>query len=423
MPPITLMSLERLFEERGWRTILIDEQVESINFSLNADLVCVTATTTQYPRAVQIGSHFRKRGIPTVIGGIHATSLPDECRADFDTVCVGEAEGYIDDMLQDLSNGGLQSIYRCDIPVTMDSVPFLRYDLKAGKHLPFHAVSFSRGCNFGCDFCSIRTSLGRYRTRSIKPVIDHIAQSGAREIWFADAALTLNRKKARELFKALIPLNINWLSSVPFDVCLDEDMLDLMAESGCWLLSVGFETLNEENIKVVGKRQNTVKEYYRAITLLHDRKIAIEGNFIFGFDGDTEDVFDRTAKFSVDMGIDFPEFYLLTPYPGTPLYQRLSAEGRIVDCNWSHYENVHFEHLPVFKSLHMNRQQLREGCLRADRIAYSPWNTIRRLWNSRMFRPSIVMINYIYMRRILQKNNLLPRVASPQKEFNIAEVI
>lgn len=283
MAPITLMALQRLFEERGWCTILIDEQVEPIDFSLNADLVCVTATTTQYYRAAQIGSRFRNRGIPSAIGGIHATCLPDECGADFDTVCVGEAEGYVDEMLQDLLNGRLQSVYRSETPVEMDKIPFLGYGLQSGKHLPFHAVSFSRGCDSNCEFCSIRRTLGRHRTRSVKSVSDHISQTGAREIWFADANLTGDVKKARELFKALIPLNINWLSSVSFDVCLEEEMLDLMAESGCWLLSVGFETLDESNLKTAGKQQNKVEEYHKAIKLLHDRKIAIEGNFVFGF--------------------------------------------------------------------------------------------------------------------------------------------
>jgi radical SAM superfamily enzyme YgiQ (UPF0313 family) len=406
------MALQRLFEERSWRTVLIDEQVEPIDFSLCADLVCVTATTTQYQRAAQTALRFRNRGIPTAIGGIHATCLPDQCRTDFDTVCVGEAEGYIDEVLRDLLNGQLQTVYRSETPVDMDKVPFLRYDFQSGKHLPFHVVSFSRGCDFNCDFCSIRSTLGKHRTRSVKSVIDHISQVGAQEIWFADASLTGDRKKARELFKALTPLNINWLGFVSFDVCLDEEMLDLMVESGCWLVSVGFETLNERNLKTAGKRQNKVKEYRKAIKLLHNRRIAIDGNFVFGFDGDSEDVFERTATFSVEMGIDMPEFYVLTPYPGTPLYQRLSAEGRIVDHNWSHYENIHFEHLPIFEPLGMTREQLREGCLQADCIAYNPWNTIRRLRNSGMFRPAIVIGNYIYMRRIIQKKNLLPHIVS-----------
>ncbi|MEF8788196.1 MAG: hypothetical protein V5A84_03925, partial [Planctomycetota bacterium] len=156
-------------------------------------------------------------------------------------------------------------------------------------------------------------------------------------------------------------------------------------------------------------------QYERAVSLLHERNIAIEGNFMFGFDRDTEEVFDATAQFSVDVGIDFPEFFLLTPYPGTRLYRELDDQGRIVDRDWSHYENVHFRHLPVFEPTHMTREQLRRGCLRADRLAYSPRNTVRRVWNSGIVRPAIMLANYVNMRRIMHRNDLLPRVLPPEE--------
>ncbi|MEF8788197.1 MAG: cobalamin-dependent protein [Planctomycetota bacterium] len=253
MPPVTLMAIGRLFEQRGWRTILVDEQVERVDFSLEPDLVCITATTTQYDRAAYISSYFRDKGVTTVIGGTHATALPHDCGNDFDAVCVGEAENVIDDMLRDFCAGELQGTYRSGEPVSMEDVPFFRPGFHSGRHLPFHPVAFSRGCPYGCDFCSIRTAQGTsHRTRSIQSVVEHIKRSGEKSIWFTDAALTGNRERARRLFEALIPLDINWLSSVPFDVCMDESMVDLMAESGCWLVSVGFETLNEAYLQDVG---------------------------------------------------------------------------------------------------------------------------------------------------------------------------
>ena len=185
-------------------------------------------------------------------------------------------------------------------------------------------------------------ALGGHRTRSVDSVVRHISEVGARHVWFHDANLTADKAKAKALFRALIPLKITWMSSVPVSACLDEEMLDLMAASGCWLLSLGFETLSQANLQASRKRQTKVPEYLQVIQQLHSRRIAIEGNFIFGFDSDTLDVFDQTAKFVIKSGIDIPNFFVLTPYPNTPLYRGLDAQGRIVDRNWSHYENVHF---------------------------------------------------------------------------------
>ena len=342
VPPVTLMNLQQLFEAQGWEARAVDEQVQEIGFSCSVDLVCLTAVTAQYERAAWIARQFRQRGIPTAIGGVHASCMPEACKDDFDTVCVGEAEAYLDRMLADLSAGRLQPLYRAERRVDMNEVPFLRHDLAVGRFLPFHSVALSRGCDNGCDFCSIRMALGGHRTRSVDSVVRHISEVGARHVWFHDANLTADKAKAKALFRALIPLKITWMSSVPVSACLDEEMLDLMAASGCWLLSLGFETLSQANLQASRKRQTKVPEYLQVIQQLHSRRIAIEGNFIFGFDSDTLDVFDQTAKFVIKSGIDIPNFFVLTPYPIPPLYRGLDAQGRIVDRNWSHYENVHF---------------------------------------------------------------------------------
>jgi len=409
MPPITLLALRALFEERGCRTVLIDEQVDEIDFGLDVDLICLTASTPQIERARRIASAFRARGIPAAVGGVHASCLPEECTAHFDTVCVGEAEGYIDELVRDLRGGRLKPLYRNEREIDLDETPFYSYDVASGKHMPFYAINFSRGCNFRCEFCSVQSTLGRHRTRSVKSVVRAIAESGAREIWFSDASLTADRGKARALFRALVPLKINWLSSVPLNIAGDEELLDLMAESGCWLVSVGFESLNGDNLRASGKAQNRVEEYRRVIRALHKRRIAVEGNFVFGFDGDVADAFDTTAAFTIDAGIDIPEFYVLTPYPGTPLYRRLLGEERIRDRDWTHYDNTHFQYLPVFEPKRMDREALREGCRRAEQTAYRPWNCIRRLRNAGIYRPSVWLANAIFSRRMVQQRNLIPR--------------
>ena len=147
VPPVTLMNLQQLFEAQGWEARAVDEQVQEIGFSCSVDLVCLTAVTAQYERAAWIARQFRQRGIPTAIGGVHASCMPEACKDDFDTVCVGEAEAYLDRMLADLSAGRLQPLYRAERRVDMNEVPFLRHDLAVGRFLPFHSVALSRGCD------------------------------------------------------------------------------------------------------------------------------------------------------------------------------------------------------------------------------------------------------------------------------------
>jgi len=407
MPPVTLYALAALFEGRC-DVSFVDEQVEQVDCDLDADLVCVTSTTPQILRAYEIAKRFRARGIHTAVGGVHATCLPDECARYFDTVCIGEAEGYIGELLDDLHSGGLKPRYINRTIVSMDDAPFYSYEVGGGKYLPFHVINFSRGCAFRCDFCSIQATQGGYRTRPVHKVVERIEAVGSRNLWFPDATLTADPQKARELFAALVPLRVRWTGQIAMNVARDEAMLDLMAESGCWLTGIGFESLSRLNIEAARKTHNRVEDYAWVIQALHDRHIAVEGDFVFGFDHDREGVFDATARFVLETGVDLPEFYVLTPYPGTELHRRLRAEGRIVDWDWSHYDNTHFQHLPVYQPKHLSRQALREGCRRAERRVYSLPGTLRRIAGARMIRAPVLIANAVYARRLVRRGDLVP---------------
>jgi radical SAM superfamily enzyme YgiQ (UPF0313 family) len=407
MPPVTLYALESLFGDRC-RFTVIDEQVDAIDENLDADLVCMTATTPQIPRAFEISRRFRARGIRTAIGGVHATCLPEECAEHFDVVCVGEAEGYIDELLADLENDALKPRYVNRNSVSLENVPFYRYEIGGGKYLPFHVINYSRGCVFKCDYCSIQSTLGSFRTRPVEKVVERIQEVGSRNLWFPDATLTANPQRARELFKALIPVKVRWLGQITLNIAKDEAMLDLMAESGCWLVGIGFETLSQLNMRTSRKVQNRVEDYARVIKALHDRNMAIEGNFVFGFDEDEPDCFDTTARFIIDAGVDLPECYVLTPYPDTALYQRMKAEGRIVDTDWRHYDNTHFTYPPVFQPKNMSREELWEGCKRVEREIYTPWNTVRRWMTSRVWHMPTLIANIVYSRRMMARGDLVP---------------
>lgn len=407
MPPVTLFALEALFSGRV-DTVVVDEQVDPVDFNLDVDVVCMTATTPQINRAIEISRAFRARGVKTVIGGVHASALPEAAAPHFDSVCVGEAEGYIDELASDLKRDRLKPRYANLRTISMAEAPFYRYNIASGKYLPFHVINYSRGCVFKCDFCSIQSTLGSFRTRPVEQMVAEIQSVGVKHLWFPDATLTANPQKARELFRALIPLNVRWLSQITLNIAKDEAMLDLMAESGCWLVSIGFESLSDLNVRTSRKVQNRVDDYRRVIDALHRRKIAIEGNFVFGFDEDREDVFEKTADFVIEAGIDLPEFYVLTPYPDTALYRNWLAEGRIADHDWSHYDNTHFHYLPVFQPKHMSREALRQGCRDAERKVFARGNTLRRLLRARVPHPPVLIANYIYASRVAARNSLIP---------------
>lgn len=411
IPPVTLLGLRALVQERC-ESAVVDEQVEKIDFDAEADIVGITATTRQIGRAIEISQRFRARGIPTVIGGVHASCLPDECQPHFDSVCVGEAEGYLEQLLDDFEHGRLGPRYINRRMIPMSEVPFLGYETAGGRHLPFHVINFSRGCLFGCEFCSIQSSVGPFRTRAVADVVREIERVGVRDLFFPDATLTADLGKARELFRALVPLKVRWLGQVSLNVASNSALLDLMAESGCRLASVGFESLSQESVRRAGKVQNRVEHYARFIRALHDRRIAVEGNFVFGFDDDRPDAFDRTAAFVNELGIDLPEFYVLTPYPDTPLYRRLQSEGRIVDVDWSHYDNAHFDHLPVFQPAHMTREQLRDGVTAAERAVYGRRSTLRRLVRAGVPRVPVLIANYVFASRMARHGSLRPTETS-----------
>ncbi len=401
LPPITLLGLKALFE-KFINVEIVDEQVTSLDYTSQVGLVCLTASTPQFPRAIKISKKFRSAGIPTAIGGVHATARPHDAYKHFDTVCIGEAEGYITELIEDLKSNKLKKKYKNRDIVNMENVPFYDYEIGDGNYLPVHVVSSSRGCNFCCDYCSISSIYGKYRARSPHKIIEEIQRVGAKYVWFPDATFTGDLKWTEELLELMVKQNFQWISQMTMNATKNEKLLDLMAESGCKMVSIGFESLSNINLKSANKTQNNSKNYMRVIEKLHKRGIGIEGNFMFGFDDDDEGVFERTSKFIVESKIDLPQIFVLTPYPDTPLFKTLDQQDRIVDKNWSHYDNMHFNYLPVFEPKKMSRETLRAGCKYVERTVFSIENTLKRLSETKKDHFLIHVGNYIMASRIYE---------------------
>lgn len=354
---------------------VLDENVEKLNFDKDVDLVGITVMTPTAIRAYEVAEIFRKRGTTVVLGGFHPSAMPQEAIQHSDSVVIGEAEEIWPRLLHDFKSGKLKKFYQRKTLANLENSPIPRRDLlKRKSYRMFNTVETSRGCPFRCSFCSVSTFFGNtYRFRPIKDVVREVDTLKGKFIFFVDDNIVGIPKRAKELFKALIPYRKIWIGQASLNIARDLEVLKLATESGCIGLFIGFESLSQESLREVNKTFNVVKRYDEDIKKIHNHGIAIHGAFIFGFDHDEESVFERTVDFVKRNKLDSASFSTLTPFPGTPVYQKLMKENRIVTKDWSKYGSA------VFKPKLMSLETLNEGCKWAWRECYSYKSIFRRL--------------------------------------------
>jgi radical SAM superfamily enzyme YgiQ (UPF0313 family) len=359
---------------------ITDENVEPIDFEEDVDLVGVTGMLMHAPRAYKIAHRFRQRGIPVVMGGPHASSLPHEAKEHVDAVVIGEAENIWGGLIEDLKNGCLKPFYRADAFCSMEKIPFPRLDLlRKDAYMTINCVQTSRGCPHQCDFCHVTHFFGKtYRCRPVDEVVEEVKRLEGDFLVFVDDNITGNRRYAKDLFTRLKPLKKKWASQASITLTRDPELLKLAAESGCVSLFIGVESLSSENLKEVNKTFNQVHQFEEAMKALHDHDIMILAGFIFGLDHDDEGVFERTLRFCEQNRIELPTFFLLTPLPGTALFQRIESEGRLLHKDWSQYNGA----TVVFKPKLMTEETLQCGFNWACKEGYS-WGSIFK----RVFHP------------------------------------
>lgn len=393
--PLTLTTLAALVPaDLNAEIQLIDEGIETIPENLSSDLIGMTVITGTSKRVYELSREFRRRGIPVVLGGPHVTLMPEEAQTEADAICVGYAEDSWPQLLRDFSQGKLARRYTQNENLSLKGRPFARRDLLDNKKFLTHAVfEATRSCVHDCEFCVAPSAWGR--TPYLKPidwVVEDIRRVGQKKILFVDLNLIAVPAYAKELFRALIPLNVQWfgLSTVLF--AHDPELKELIARSGCRGLLLGLETVSKGSLGDARKNFNGTVDFKTVLTDLHHLGIAVQGCFVFGLDHDTPDVFDATVDFALDAGVDLPRFAVLTPFPGTPLHKRLEAEGRILTRNWELYDAQHV----VFQPKNMSVQDLADGHERAWKKVYR-WSSIgRRLWKAGNFSPVLVGANIGY---------------------------
>ena len=393
--PLTLTTLASLVpEELNAELELIDEGISDVPEQLDADMVAMTVITGTAPRAYELAQRFRAQGKSVVLGGPHVTLLPDEAAQHADAICVGFAEDSWPALLRDYVRGKLQPCYLQAPDLSLADRPFPKRELFDKKHFLTQAVfEATRSCAHACEFCVAPTAWGRKQyQRPVEWVVEDIKRVEQKKNIFIDLNLISDKHYAKALFRALIPLNIHWYGLSTVLIAHDSELIELIARSGCKGLLLGLETVSETNLQTNRKSFNASVEYRSVIRELHKLGVAIQGCFVFGMDHDTTDVFDATVQFAVDTGIDLPRFAVLTPFPGTPLYQRLLQQQRIISDDWEKYDGQHV----VFQPQNMTVQELADGHERAWKQVYGWKSIVRRLWNARNFSPIALSANMGY---------------------------
>ncbi|MGB9004169.1 MAG: radical SAM protein [Candidatus Aminicenantales bacterium] len=361
---------------------IANEEVDPIDFEEKVDLVGITSLTTQAPRAYEISDIFRRKGVKTVMGGMHASALPQEALKHTDAVCIGEAEDIWRIILRDFRKGELKGFYKSDKLCSMKNLAFPRVELLNPKAFDsLSAIQTTRGCPYQCKFCAVTEFFGgKFRVRPVEDVVkevkhhldaeySHSSNALGRHIMFNDDNITGIPAYAKTLFKALIPFDIRWASQCTLTIAKDDELLNLAQKSGCRILFLGIESLSEENLSYINKRCNRVNDYKEAIKKIHDHNIMIIGSFILGLDYDDEGVFEKILNFITKNKIERVALGILTPFPGTKLYKEMEKENRIIDRDWSKYDIMNVVYRPKLMSPEKLQEGFHQSWLELGRLA------------------------------------------------------
>ncbi len=427
-----------------WNVQLVDEAVRTIDFDQPCDLVGISVMTCYAPRAYELATEFRKRGKPVVLGGVHPTYCPEEALQYCDTIVCGEAEDLWPQVVADFEAGKMKRIYRMEQFPALDHyrAPQIQL-LSPDAYMTRHCTFTTRGCHFDCEFCSVSPFNGKTTRRRPVPevieemkrvkewiraeVVERMTKGSLREaltiaakIWvgleegsivaFVDDLHNSHRAYCRELWQAMKALNVKWGCQSTLFLGDDPEMVKLAADSGCVSVFVGMESISEHSLVETRKGFNQVRKFEDQIKTFHDHGIMVNPGMVFGFDNDDESVFETTLNFLVRNRVELAYFNVLTPLPGTALYERYTREGRIFDRDWAKYDGKHV----VFHPKRMTSEQLQEGFFWINHQFYSLgsiWNRLRH--TSQRLIPRIEM-NYEFrklVRRSCPQGTLSPIAA------------
>lgn len=375
-PPLGLATLAGYLRD-GDTAEIVDEHVgETADRGDTPELVAIEVYVTSAKRSYALADGFRRRGAHVVMGGLHPTACPEEALLHADTVITGPAEEAWPRFLQDFRAGVAQRIYRSETR-DLSHLPPLRRDLlRRRNYLVPNSLVVSRGCPHRCDFCysdSFFRGGGHFYTLTLDRALSEVSGLPGRHLFFLDDNILGAPAFSADLFRNMAGMNRVWQGAATVRSVLDTELLDLAAASGLRSLFVGFESLNQSSVSRHNKPHNRVPDYDRAVRLLHERGVMVNASFVFGLDGDDETVFDATVEWALEQGVETATFHILTPYPGTALFERYAAEGRILHRDWDLYDTRH----AVFSHPRMSPETIEAGYARAYETFYR-WGSILR---------------------------------------------
>lgn len=358
--PLSLTTLAALSgDDPDIDYTLIDESVDAVPLDFPADLVGISVITGTARRAYALADHFRSRGIPVVLGGVHPTALPGEAGQYADSVVIGMADRLWTEVLRDARAGALKPTYEDEEPEGPYAIlPTPRWDLqrKSGYMAPY-TIQLTRGCTHTCDFCMVPVIWRRFQRRPVADVIRDMRALPGKRFAVSDVSPFEDVEYAKELLAAMIPLKKKWGGLATTRIIDDPELFDLLVKAGCSYLLIGFESVQQQALTGIAKGFNRADHYAELMRRLHEARIVVQGTFVFGFDHDRKDVFAQTIDRIHELKIDIPRYSVYTPYPGTRLFQRLEQEGRILSYDWGDYDTMHV----VFRPMNMSPVELYEG--------------------------------------------------------------
>jgi radical SAM superfamily enzyme YgiQ (UPF0313 family) len=409
MPQLALYILAGLTPPEH-EVVIIEEETGHIDLEEECNMVGISCMTANAPRAYELCREFKKRGKTVILGGVHPSILPDEALQHADCVVVGEAEGVWEILIKDFQHHNLKRKYHNPTPDLGKYVPkdFSKM-IKKGffKLIP---ILTTRGCPYNCDFCCVTNLFGKkIRHIPIENVVRDIQESGSKSFMFLDDNIIGHPKYAKELFRAIKPLKIKWVGQASISLLTgDDELMQLAAESGCKVLFFGIESVSEEQLQSMRKSIKEIKNLESAFKKIKKMGILVLASMIFGFDNDTKEIFDETVRFLIKNNVSIATFNVLTPYPGTKVYENLKNENRLITNEWMYYDH----NTVVFKPVHMTPYELQIGKIKARKKFYSLSSVMKRSL-SNMFNPLVYFsINYGHMKQVKVEAERITKIKS-----------
>jgi len=409
MPQLSLYILEGLTPKEHEVRIL-EEETEPIDLDQECDLVGISCMTANAPRAYDLCREFKKRGKTVILGGVHPTILPDEASQHADSVVVGEAEGVWEKLIHDFKNNQLQPTYHDPVPDLGKYIPKDFKKIFQRRRFSLIPIMTTRGCPYHCDFCCVTNLFGKkIRHVPIENVVRDIKESGSKRFIFLDDNIIGSPKYAKELFKAIKPLNIKWVGQASVSLLVaDDELIQLAADSGCKILFFGIESVAEEQLKAMRKAIKEIDHLEQAFRKIKKMGILIHASMVFGFDSDTKEVFDDTVEFLIKNKICTVSFNVLTPYPGTKTYDDLKKEGRLTTNDWKYYDH----NTVVFKPKNMSPYELQMGKVNARKKFYTIPSVIHRI-SGNLYSPLLYLAtNYGHMKQVKVERKRIAKLKS-----------